>query len=392
MSGAYDVIVIGAGIVGLAHAYEAARMGLRTLVLERGAKAEGASVRNFGLVWVIGQRPGQDLRRALRGRETWLTLCREGGLWHRESGSVLVATAEDEAAVLREFAAAASDLGHEVRLLDRTGIEAMSPGVRPGVAINGLYSPRDVCLNPREAIVGLARMLAERHGVEFRFATRATGIEPADAAEGAGPRVRWVSREGAGVLVARRVLVCAGHEAEALYPSVLARAGVRLCKLRMLALRVHDGLRLGPALAGGLSLRHYPSFEGCPSLGTLRERIARERPALDRFGVHVLAAQHTPGEIILGDSHEYDDAVSPFDEAEIESIILDEAARFIDLHGASVTRRWQGMYAKCPGASVLTHEVGPGVRLVAAVGGAGMTLAFPIAAEWRESIEGSVRE
>lgn len=392
MSGAYDVIVVGAGIVGLAHAYESARMGLRTLVLERGVKAEGASVRNFGLVWVLGQRPGEDLRRALRGRETWLTLCREGGLWHRESGSVLVATAEDEASVLREFAEAAPDLGHQVRLLDRAGVEAMSACVRPGAAVAGLYSPRDVCLNPREAIAGLARLLTKRYAVEFRFGVRVACIEPGDAPGRGGSIVRWVSREGEGVLEASRVLVCAGHEAETLYPCVLARAGVRLCKLRMLALRVDDGLRLGPALAGGLSLRHYASFEGCPSLGTLRERIARERPALDRYGVHVLAAQHTPGEIVLGDSHEFDDAVSPFDEAEIESIILDEAARFIDLRGASVTRRWQGMYAKCPGASVLIHDVGPGVRLVAAVGGAGMTLAFPFAAEWRESIEGSVRE
>lgn len=54
----YDVAVVGAGIVGLAHALAAVRRGKRVVVIDRDARANGASVRNFGFVTVTGQAAG----------------------------------------------------------------------------------------------------------------------------------------------------------------------------------------------------------------------------------------------------------------------------------------------------------------------------------------------
>ncbi|MGR3782612.1 MAG: FAD-dependent oxidoreductase, partial [Albimonas sp.] len=54
----YDVAVVGAGILGLAHALAAARLGKRVVVIERDAQANGASIRNFGFVTVNGQQAG----------------------------------------------------------------------------------------------------------------------------------------------------------------------------------------------------------------------------------------------------------------------------------------------------------------------------------------------
>ncbi|HVW94267.1 MAG TPA: FAD-dependent oxidoreductase, partial [Devosia sp.] len=55
----YDLAVVGAGICGLAHALAAARRGLKVIVLDRDAQANGASIRNFGFITVTGQQQGE---------------------------------------------------------------------------------------------------------------------------------------------------------------------------------------------------------------------------------------------------------------------------------------------------------------------------------------------
>jgi glycine/D-amino acid oxidase-like deaminating enzyme len=132
-------------------------------------------------------------------------------------------------------------------------------------------------------------------------------------------------------------------------------------------------------LAAGLTLRHYRSFEGCPSLDSLRERVARETPALDRFGIHVMASQNGRGEVVVGDSHEYGDAIEPFDRAEIESLILDYLRGFLDIPDFRIAARWSGIYAKHPTETTLIARLAPGATVIACLGGAGMTLSFGVA-------------
>src|SRR5579862_7019757 len=100
----YDVAIVGAGILGLAHAYYCARRGLRVIVFERSPCAMGASVRNFGMLWTIGQPAGAMHQLALRSRDIWLEVLAASVLWHERTGSLHLAYQDDEAQVLEEFA------------------------------------------------------------------------------------------------------------------------------------------------------------------------------------------------------------------------------------------------------------------------------------------------
>jgi glycine/D-amino acid oxidase-like deaminating enzyme len=121
---AADLVVIGAGIVGLAHAAEALARGLRVHVIERDERAVGASVRNFGHVCATAQS-GRALTYALSARERWIALGARAGFEVLEAGTVVVARTEAELAVLEEFAAARG--AGQARLLDADATRGMFP-------------------------------------------------------------------------------------------------------------------------------------------------------------------------------------------------------------------------------------------------------------------------
>src|SRR5271166_1550068 len=75
-----DMAIVGAGILGLAHAYFAAKRGRSVVVFERTARAQGASVRNFGMIWPIGQRAGAVHQVATRSRQIWNEILDDAGL------------------------------------------------------------------------------------------------------------------------------------------------------------------------------------------------------------------------------------------------------------------------------------------------------------------------
>ena len=74
----FDLAVVGAGIVGLAHAHAAVRRGLRVVVVERGTALIGSSVRNFGHIGV-GMHTGIARQYAERARELWIELAAAAG-------------------------------------------------------------------------------------------------------------------------------------------------------------------------------------------------------------------------------------------------------------------------------------------------------------------------
>jgi FAD dependent oxidoreductase TIGR03364 len=364
----YDDAVVGAGILGLAHAERLARRGRRVIVFERDSRACGASIRNFGMLWPIGQPFGSLRELAKRSLKIWLDVLSASGFWYERSGCLHLAYHDDEAQVLREFAGESLEQGEGVNLLGPSAVGCCAPAVNLAGLQLALWSPAEVCVDPRQVVAELPRWLAVEHRVIFQFGTPVTMIDPP------------VLRAGGTPYRADRIWVCSGDETRVLFPDLLQSSGLLRCKLQMMRSQSYgDRWRIGPMLAAGLTLRHYASFRNCPSLAAVKERVARESPWMDHHGIHVLVAQNGRGELSIGDSHEYGDAIEPFDKVEIEERILAYMGTFLAAPDLRIASRWHGIYAKHPTEPYLIVRPAPGVTVITGVGGAGMTLSFGLA-------------
>ncbi|MGW5821498.1 TIGR03364 family FAD-dependent oxidoreductase [Streptomyces noursei] len=367
-----DTAVVGGGIVGLAHALAAARRGDRVVLFERDAYAVGASIRNFGMIWAIGQQRGAVYQRALRSREIWLELSAKTGMWAEPSGSLHLAHRPDELAVLEEFVAT-TPAARERGTTMLTAAEAVrrGPAVRAEGLLGAMWSPTEVNVDPRRAVPAVAAHLAEEYGVDVRFGTTVRQI--------AAPLLSTTD----GTWRADRIVVCSGNDFATLYPEVFRESGLVRCKLQMLRTGEQpDGWQLGPMLCGGLTLLHYAAFEDCTARAALDARMRAELPFHREHGIHVLLSQTADGRLTIGDSHAYAATHDPFASEEIDRAILDSLRGFARIPQPRITERWTGYYPSLrDGRTELVTDPEPGVTVVNGVGGAGMTLSFGLAEE-----------
>jgi D-hydroxyproline dehydrogenase subunit beta len=363
-----DVAIVGAGIVGLAHAYLASRSGRSVAVFERNPVAMGASIRNFGMIWPIGQPPGPLHEMALRSRGIWLEVLQQAELPFLPTGSLHIAYREDEAAVGQEFSAKAPSLGYDVDWLSPQQTLARSPAIRPDGLLGALWSPTELTVDPRQIIRSLPNFLAERYGVQFFFNSAVQRVETSFL-ETAQHRFQ-----------ADSIVVASGDDFQTLFPEYFRQSGITRCKLQMMRTRPQpQGWALGPSLAFGLTFKHYPTFQICSSLQALKDRIARETPYFDKWGIHVMVSQNSSGELTIGDSHEYGLAVDIFDKPAVNHLILDYAQQFLRVPTLDIAENWHGVYAKHPDHAYMTFSPAPGVRVVTVTSGIGMTMSFGIA-------------
>lgn len=365
-----DVAIIGAGIVGLAFAYAHASKGRRVVVFERNERAIGASVRNFGLIWPIGQPFGNLYERALRSRNIWAQIAPQANLWHAATGSLHLAYHPTELAVLEELVSAARrfDLGCE--LLTPSQTLAKSNAVRSDGLVGALWSPTEINVDPRQALSMLPGWLEREWSVRFRFGESIQGISL--------PTIETRSEQW----TISEAVICSGADFEMLYPAVFAESGLTRCKLQMMRTAPQpEDWKLGPSLCAGLTLTHYDSFKICPSLPDLRKRFEKEMPFYVKHGIHVLLSQTAGGELTIGDSHEYGLTLSPFDREDINAAILDYLRTFAIAPSLAVAERWHGIYPKLSGKTEFIAKPEKGVTIVNGLGGAGMTFSFGLAHE-----------
>jgi D-hydroxyproline dehydrogenase subunit beta len=357
----FDLAIVGAGIVGLAHALAAARRGLEVVVIDRDAQANGASIRNFGFITVTGQQAGETWRRAKRSRDVWAEIAPKAGIAIAHAGLCITSRRPEATAVLEAFL--------RTEMVSGSALTERFPFLAGQAA--ALWSPHDLRVESREAIPLLANHLERDWGVTILRNTTVRGV--------ALPAIET----SAGSLRAEAAIICPGDDFNGLYADALKAAHPALtrCKLQMLRVRTASaGPDLPCAVMSDLSLVRYLGYAELPEAAALRARLEREQPEQLANGIHLITVASADGTRVVGDSHHYAATPDPFGDTRVDELILDEYEAVFGARPA-VEARWLGTYASLPDRPMLRERVADRTSLVIVTSGTGASTSFAIGEE-----------
>ncbi|MFC8303253.1 TIGR03364 family FAD-dependent oxidoreductase [Specibacter sp. NPDC057265] len=364
-----DVLVVGAGIIGLAHAALAQQAGLSVTVIERDHRAVGASIRNFGHACITAQH-GDLYDMAQVARRHWLDFAAKAGFWAIESGALVVAATETEFQLLREFSASRPE--GQVLVLGAEEVSAKLGRENAAGIRGGAFLADDLRVDPRTTVGTLATWLNGQEGAAVHFNTTAQSF-----GDGTERKARIETSRGA--FEADHVFICVGHDVDHLFPAIAAEHRIIRCALQMAAAHAPDSTTIIPAVLTATSMLRYDAFTHMPSAKELRAEVETNRPELLKIDANVMFTQRPNGTLLLGDSHSYDLTQDPFLDESTTGKLLQTAAQVLDVESFTITERWQGIYASSKVAPFLVREVTEAITLVSVTSGIGMTISFGLA-------------
>ncbi|RDI48945.1 FAD dependent oxidoreductase TIGR03364 [Nocardia mexicana] len=355
------LVIIGGGILGTAHALAAIGRGHEVVQLEREAQARGATVRNFGLVWVSG-RSANELDITLRSRRLWEEIGgKVPGIGFRPAGSITLVRTEAELAVAEAAAAGPTAAERGFELLDPDRVRALNPALR-GKFLAGLHCSTDAAVESRQAMPALRAYMEATGRYTFYAGTEARTITGGTVVDDRGRRFD-----------ADLVLVCPGAAHGGLTRELVGDIPVRRVRLQMMQ-TAPLGESLTTAIADGDSFRYYPGFAG-PELNRLSHEESQAFTAA-QHKMQLLCVQRLHGGLTIGDTHEYDEPFAfDVDEAPYEHL-TSVAEELLGRKLPPVVRRWAGVYSQSidPGTIVTRARAADNVWVITGPGGRGMTL------------------
>lgn len=368
------IIIIGGGILGTTHALEAVHRGHQVVHLERETEARGATVRNFGLVWVSG-RTADELEAALRARELWERIgALVPGVGFRAAGSLTLLRTPAEAAVADEVAARPDAAARGFTSVDAEAVRRINPALR-GKFLGALHCSTDAVVESRQALPAIREYLCASGRYTFLPDVEARAVTGRTVRDDHGRR-----HDG------DLVIVCAGAAHAGLVREIAGELPVRRVRLQMMQTAPLPE-QLTTAIADGDSMRYYPGFAG----GALDELNAAQPqdPTAEVHRMQLLCVQRIHGGLTIGDTHEYSEPFA-FDVSESPYAYLTGLVE--ELLGRAlppVVRRWAGVYSQCadPGELVCRRTPEEGLTVVTGPGGRGMTLAPAVAEQTAQLLE-----
>ncbi|MEU3835029.1 TIGR03364 family FAD-dependent oxidoreductase [Streptomyces microflavus] len=363
------VIVVGAGVVGTMHAWHAVSRGHEVVQIERESEARGASLRNFGQIWVSGRAGGEELETALRARELWEGIGRRvPGLGFRACGSLTPLRTAREVAVAEAALARPDAAARGYKLLTAQEARALNPALR-GTFTAALWCERDAAVEPRTAQLALkADLLASGRytylgGREVREVVGAASVRDDHGDVHTGDAVILATGAWLGGLVRE-----------------LAGPGLPVRRVRLQMMQTDPlGEPLTTSVADADSFRYYPAYRS-EALDALNAHQPQD-PVAAEHRMQLLMVQRNDGGLTIGDTHEYEHPFA-FDTVEEPYEHLTRVVEaFLGRPLPRVRHRWAGVYAQCTDTSRVVHrqQVRDGVWLITGPGGRGMTCSPAIA-------------
>lgn len=294
-----DVLIIGAGIIGCATAYFAARAGLSVTVVDRGHPASGTTSRCEGNILVSDKELGPELELTRYSLGLWQgELAEHGRLWEFErKGGIIVASRETSLASLERFSAAQREFGIESHRLDESELRELEPNVTERALGAALY-PGDCQVQP---ILAASQLLRLARGLGAQLVTRAPVTALLRGGRGGHGDTVVGARTTRGDFHAAHVVNATGPWAGA----IGEMAGVRVPVMPrrgfvmvteplppMVHHKVYAAEYVDNVGSGDAGLQASPVVEGTPSgtvlIGSSRERVGFD-PAVSAEALRTIA-------------------------------------------------------------------------------------------------------
>lgn len=363
------MIIVGGGVIGTAHAYQALKNGHEVVHIERDAEARSASVRNFGLIWVSGRCSGVELQAALRARELWEEIHNQvPAMTFRPNGSLTLATNQAEVTVMEESLRKEDAIQRQWQILDKTETMKLNP-VLKGNYLASLWCPLDATVEPGTVLRDLREHLLKEN--KYIWRNNVEVIEINSSSSG----VQAIARSGE-VFEADFLIHCPGADHSSIFKDKFDVAPIRKVRLQMMSTAALSE-KLTTSIADGDSMRYYPAYE----VSSLSD-LPPQTPIASKNHMQLLLVQRSDGTLTLGDTHEYDEPFEfKLDEAPYQ--YLHDVAS--DLFGSKlppITKRWDGVYSQRTDGAICDRQyMALNIVSVTGPGGRGNTLAPAIAEE-----------
>ncbi|TQK50539.1 glycine/D-amino acid oxidase-like deaminating enzyme [Streptomyces sp. SLBN-118] len=293
-----DLIVVGAGVVGAACAYYAARVGLSVTVIDRGPVAGGTTGAGEGNLLVSDKEPGPELDLAMLSARLWRELAEllPPQIEYEPKGGLVVASGEDGMRSLRDFAAGQEKAGVRAEEVPGDRLHDLEPHLAPGLA-GGFHYPQDAQVMPALAAAHLLRAGGDR--VRLCLGEEVRGL--LTAADGSVRGVRTVAGEVHAPYVINAAGTWGGEFARlaGVELPVLPRRGFVLVTEplpRVVRHKVYAADYVADVASGSAALQTSAVVEGTPAgpvlIGASRERVGFD-VTLSTEVLRRLAAQAT---------------------------------------------------------------------------------------------------